>query len=98
MLFNKFKKQKNELPIDRGLYAFNYTRPGDFILKAESFEDYYEFMYFPGGNSFSLTKENFTSLIKSRELSFVEQLPEEIFKESYELFCCIKLKNKLHSA
>ena len=98
MLFKKFKKQIVVLPVERGLYAFNCARPGDFILLAQCFENHYEFMYFPGASSFSLTKENFSELHQNNELSFVEQLPEEIFEESFKLFCCTKSKNNLHFA
>lgn len=97
MVFNKSKKRKLQIPKERSLYAFNKIRPGDFILTAKLFAEYTEFMYFPGGDSFCLTNENFDKLLDDKELVMVEELPTEIFNESFELFCCIKSKKGLHS-
>jgi hypothetical protein len=99
MILNKFKihkkNKKHKRPKERTLYAFNKTRPGDFILTAQTFKDYTEFMYLPGGNPFCITNETFEELINNDELTLVEQLPVEIFEESFKYFCCIKSKNEI---
>lgn len=95
MILGKIQKNKSQKPKERGLYAFNKTRPGDFILTANLFKDHTEFMYLPGGDSFCLTNEDFKKLIDSKELTLVEQLPVEIFDESFKYFCCIKSKKEL---
>ena len=84
MLKNKFELT-NYQPLPRGFYAFLKYRCGDFIIFKESHKDYYEFIYIPGGAPFNLTIEDFSKSIKSGMLSFVEQLPEEIYEESLEL-------------
>ena len=45
-------------------------------------KDYYDFIYVPGGDPFSLTFEDFTKLTKTGVLEFVEQLPEDVYNES----------------
>jgi hypothetical protein len=78
-------------PLTRGFYAFLKYRCGDFIIFKESYKDYYEFIYVPGGDLFRLTIEDFTKSVKSGMLEFVEQLPEDVYNESLELStnkCC----------
>jgi hypothetical protein len=82
------KKQESKLnlqPIERGFYAFNYERAGDFLLFVESQKDCYKFLYMPGANEFYLTLDDYTNSIKRGVLEFVEQLPVDIFEESLEL-------------
>jgi len=83
-----FKKKKTDLnlkPRPRSIFAWNSLRAGDFIIFKESYEHYYEFVYIPGGDLFRLTTEDFAKSVKSGMLEFVEQLPEDIYKESLEL-------------
>jgi hypothetical protein len=81
----KPKSNLNLQPPPRSIFAWNSLRCGDFIIFKQSHKDYYEFIYLPGGDSFKLTVEDFTRSMKTGILSFVEQLPEEIYKESLEL-------------
>ena len=74
-------------PTDRGFYAFNVERAGDFLIYIESSENSHRFLYVPGANPFYMTFEDFTNSVKKGVLSFVEQLPEDVFKESLELSC-----------
>ena len=90
-----FKKKKEEptnlQPPPRSIFAWNSLRAGDFLIFKKAHKDHYEFIYIPGGAPFNLTIEDFTKLVKSNMLSFVEQLPEEIYQESLELAtksCC----------
>jgi hypothetical protein len=78
-----FKKIKNKhKPIERGFYAFNTQRAGDFLIFYKKQEDYYEFVYVPGADLFRLTFENFNQCIENNILSFVEVLPKKIFDET----------------
>lgn len=76
-------------PKERTLYAFTQERPGDFILYMNSFENHHEFTYFPGGDRFKLSFEDFHQAIRKGILDPVEQLPEEIYMETqtYLLSC-----------
>ena len=85
-LFNK-KEELNHQPIPRGFYAFNAERAGDFLIFVEAQKDCYKFLYVPGTDPFYLTLKDFTESIKRGVLSFVEELPEEIFQESLALSC-----------
>jgi hypothetical protein len=85
-LFNK-KEELNHQPIPRGFYAFNSERAGDFLIFVEAQTNHYKFLYVPGTDPFYLTPEDFTESIKRGVLSFVEELPEEIFQESLALSC-----------
>jgi hypothetical protein len=85
-----FKSKKESLfhkPVPRGFYAFNAQRAGDFLLFVEMFSECYKFVYLPGGDLFYLSFEDFTKAIKTNLLSFVEQLPEDIYEESLSLSC-----------
>lgn len=86
-LFNKKKEELNHQPIPRGFYAFNTERAGDFLIFVEAQTNHYKFLYVPGARPFYLTPEDFTESIKRGVLSFVEELPEEIYQESLELSC-----------
>lgn len=87
-MFGKKKPKLTEYqPTDRGFYAFNVERAGDFLIYVESSEHSHKFLYVPGASPFHMTFEDFTNSIKKGVLSFVEQLPEDIFKESLELSC-----------
>ena len=74
--------QKNYLPVKRGFYSFDKIRAGDFLIFLEEFKDYYQFLYIPGPEPFYLTVEDFNNAVKTGVLTFVEQLPEEIFEET----------------
>ena len=75
----------NLQPPPRSIYAWNSIRAGDFIIFKKSNKNYYEFIYVPGGDAFNLTFEDFTNLIKTKILEFIEQLPEDIYNESINL-------------
>lgn len=77
-------------PVSRGFYAFNTLRAGDFLLYVESDNHSHKFLYLPGAHYFYLTEEDFSIAIQTNVLSFVEQLPENIYKESLELACPLK--------
>lgn len=87
-MFKKAKPSKlNYQPAPRGFYAWNIERAGDFLIFVESLKDCYKFLYVPGATEFYLTVEDFTKALKTNVLSFVEQLPEDVYKESLELSC-----------
>jgi len=74
--------QKDFLPIKRGFYSFDKIRAGDFLIFLEESKDYYQFLYIPGAEPFYLTIEDFNNAVNTGILTFVEQLPEEIFEET----------------
>ena len=74
-------------PVDRGFYAFNVERAGDFLIYVKSLNDCHHFLYIPGASPFYMTFDDFTQSVKKGILSFVEELPEDVFKESLELSC-----------
>lgn len=80
-------KQKNLTyqPIPRGFYAWNSLHAGSFLLFVEAEQDHYKFIFLPGPSYMCLTKENFTTCIETNVLEFVEELPEDIYKESLML-------------
>ena len=84
-MFKRKKESTNLQPPPRSIFAYNSLRAGDFIIFKEAHTHHYEFVYIPGGAPFNLTIEDFSKSIKSGMLSFVEQLPEEIYEESLEL-------------
>ena len=97
-MFKKKKEESTNLqPPPRSIFAWNSLRAGDFIIFKEAHKDHYEFIYIPGGSPFNLTIEDFTKSIKSNMLSFVEQLPEDIYEESLKLAkensCNVQTKN-----
>ena len=84
-MLTKKKESTNLQPPPRSIFAYNSLRAGDFIIFKEAHKHHYEFIYIPGGAPFNLTIEDFSKSIKSGMLSFVEQLPQEIYQESLEL-------------
>ena len=86
-MFKKEKSKLNYQPTPRGFYAWNMERAGDFLIYVESLNDCYKFLYIPGATEFYLSVEDFTTALKTGIVSFVEQLPEEIYKESLDLSC-----------
>lgn len=84
-----FKKTSNLnlKPVPRGFYAFNVERAGDFLIYVEMHSDTYKFLYVPGAEQFYLSCEDFTKSIQTGVLTLVEQLPEDIYKESLALSC-----------
>jgi hypothetical protein len=83
-----FKKTRTNLkPIPRGFYAFNVERAGDFLIFIEMVSDSYKFLYVPGAEPFYLSIKDFTESIQKGILTFVEQLPEDVYKESISLSC-----------
>ncbi len=87
MFAKKEKPKLNYQPTPRGFYAWNVERAGDFLIYVESLKDCYKFLYIPGATEFYLTVEDFSKALKANVLTLVEQLPEEIYKESLELSC-----------
>lgn len=81
----KSRKTKKIKPLEKGFYAFNYQRAGDFLIFVDELTDYYRFIYVPGGMEFFLTPEDFSASIVNETISFVEQLPQHIFDESLNL-------------
>jgi|LakMenEpi03Aug12_release.lakeMendotaPanAssembly.Ray.scaffolds.fasta_scaffold417275_1 hypothetical protein len=81
----KQKSYQNYQPTERGFFAFNHERAGDFLLFVEAQKDCYKFLYLPGATEFYLTFEDYTESIKRGVLEFVDQLPEDVFQESLEL-------------
>jgi hypothetical protein len=75
----KKSKNKPQLPLPRGMYAFTAHRRGDFILFIKEDSEVLEFMQLPDRYQFFLTKEEFTEGVKTKLLDFVEQVPEEVF-------------------
>jgi len=71
--------------MERGLYAWTVGRCGDFLLFVESHSNCHKFLYLPGASEFFLTFEDYTNSIKRGSLDFVEQLPQDIFRESLQL-------------
>lgn len=80
-------KSLNYQPVLRGFYAWNIERAGDFLIYVESLKNCYKFLYVPGATEFYLSCEDFSKALQNNVLSFVEQLPEEIYQESLELSC-----------
>lgn len=80
-------KNLNFQPIPRGFYAFNIERAGDFLIYVEAEKQSYKFLYIPGADPFYLTIQDFTKAIERGVLSFVEQLPEDVYEESLLLSC-----------
>ena len=87
IVFSKLKQGFDFKPLDRGFYAWNMERAGDFLIFVESSEDYYKFLYIPGADPFYLTKEDFHTCMKTGIVSLVEQLPKDIYEESLVLSC-----------
>jgi hypothetical protein len=69
-------------PIERGFYSFDKLRAGDFLIFVGKRKHDYEFLYIPGPDPFYLSNEDFDKAIETGVLSFVEQLPKDIFKET----------------
>jgi hypothetical protein len=87
-VFGTKKKTKIQIePQPRGFYAFNIERAGDALIFVEQQHMCYKFLYIPGGDPFYLSTEDFSKSIKRGILSFIEQLPEEIYEESLSLSC-----------
>jgi hypothetical protein len=84
-MFGKKKEDLHYQPKDKSLYAYTKERCGDFLLFVEAQKDCYKFLYLPGADPFYLTFEDYTKLVKSNSLEFVDELPDDIFKESLEL-------------
>jgi hypothetical protein len=90
-MFWKNKKIKIE-PSPRGFYLFNVERAGDGLIFVENSLNCYKFLYVPGAEEFFMSHEDFDKSVKRGILSFVEQLPEEIYQESLLLACPKKQK------
>lgn len=74
-------------PKERGFYAFNFERAGDFLIYVDSTKVCHKFLYVPGADPFYLSFEDFTKAIQKGMLTLVEQLPEDVFQESLMLSC-----------
>lgn len=89
-----WKKEKLKIqPTPRGFYLFNLERAGDGLIFVENSLNCYKFLYVPGADEFFMTHEDYEKSIKRGILSFVEQLPEEIYQESLQLACPKKQAN-----
>lgn len=77
-----FKSKKLQKPKERGFYAWNKLRAGDFLIFLESINKHHEFLYIPGGDFFRLSEQDFDKLISTNHLSIVEQLPKNVFEET----------------
>jgi hypothetical protein len=74
-------------PKERGFYAFNFERAGDFLIYVDSTKDCHKFLYIPGASPFYLSFQDFTKAMQQGMLTLVEELPEDVFNESLELSC-----------
>lgn len=74
--------RKKIVPISRGFYSFDKLRAGDFLIYVESSSTHYKFLYVPGADPFYLSKEDFAKAVELNVLTFVEQIPKDIFEET----------------
>lgn len=86
----KKQKLKKLEPIPRGMYAWNYTHAGSFLVYIKSLKDCYEFVFLPGPSEYYLTQEDFDKAVATNLLEFVDVLPKEIYEETLALSCPIK--------
>lgn len=84
MFFKKTKQIPDPEP--RSFFAWNVERAGDFLLFVESGTSYYEFIYLPGQYRFFLSKDSFHKALATNVISFVQQIPPEIYEETL-LYC-----------
>jgi hypothetical protein len=91
-MFRKKEKVKIE-PTPRGFYLFNLERAGDGLIFVENSLNCYKFLYIPGADEFFMAHEDYEKSIKRGVLSFVEQLPVDIYEESISLSCPKKTLN-----
>lgn len=85
MLRKKQKKNSKFHPPERSIFAYNFINAGDFIVYTQTLKDCYEFIILPGPSTIYITFEDFENALKNNVLSFVEQLPEDVYKETLEL-------------
>lgn len=85
MLKQKQKKLSKFHPPERSIFAYNFINAGDFIVYVQTLKDCYEFIILPGPSTIYITLEDFENALKNNVLSFVEQLPEDVYKETLEL-------------
>lgn len=89
-----WKKEKLKIePTPRGFYLFNFERAGDGLIFVENSLKCYKFLYVPGADEFFMSHEDYEKSIKRGILSFVEQLPVDIYEESLQLSCPNKKTN-----
>lgn len=76
-------------PIERGFYSFDKFRAGDFLLFVSKRKHDYYFLCFPGPEHLYLSTDDFAKSLDTGILSFVEQLPEDIYEETlkFSLSC-----------
>lgn len=82
---SKKQNTKKVEPIPRGMYAWNYTHAGSFLVYVESLKDCYEFVFLPGPSEYYLTQEDFKKAMATNLLEFVDVLPKEIYDETLAL-------------
>jgi hypothetical protein len=89
VFFNKDSKKVIQIPVERGMYAWNSMYAGSFILYVGSQHESYKFIFLPGPTDFFLTPENFDTALKTHVLEFVEQLPLDVYNETvnFSLTC-----------
>lgn len=73
---------KNNKPEERGVYAFQKIKMGEFLLFLNEDELQYNFMQLPDRYEYSLTKKDFIRAIKEKILEFVEVLPMDVYEVS----------------
>jgi len=81
-MLNDMFMSKKITPISRGFYSFDKIRAGDFLIYIDSTKSHYKFVYVPGADFFYLSKEDFKKAIELKVLTFVEQIPQDIFDET----------------
>lgn len=73
---------KDNKPEERGVYAFQKIKMGEFLLFLNEDELQYNFMQLPDRYEYSLTKKDFIRAIKEKILEFVEVLPMDVYEVS----------------
>lgn len=73
---------KNNKPEERGVYAFQKIKMGEFLLFLDEDELRYNFMQLPDRYEYALTKKDFIRAIKEKILEFVEVLPMDVYEVS----------------
>lgn len=81
-------------PFERGFYAFEYERAGDFLMFLRTLKNRHVFMYFPAGKDpfFYLAHEDFDKAIQMGVLAFVEQVPLDQYDLTLSVICPQKLE------
>lgn len=73
---------KDNKPEERGVYAFQKIKMGEFLLFLDEDELKYNFMQLPDRYEYALTKNDFIKAVKEKILEFVEVLPVDVYEVS----------------